>query len=105
MIKFLKTLKNARRNHNLYIYYFNKWAEVCGELGQTQRDLADAKYKIKELEDKIKNLIQSTQTYAEDNIHLRAKVKNLEKQISPFKKHRFKKGNIPWNKGKKKDIC
>lgn len=101
MIKFLKMLKNTRRNHNLYVYYFNKWAEACGELGQAQRDLDDAKMEIKELKDKVILLTQQNQSYIEETVNLRGKIINLEKQIKPFKKHRFKKGNIPWNKGKK----
>lgn len=87
MISFFKIIKNSQKNHNLYIYYFNKWAETCGELGQAQRDLTDAKLEIKELKDKLIELTHQKESFRE--------------QLEPFRKHQFKKGRIPWNKGKK----
>ena len=101
MITLFKMIKNSRKNHNLYIYYFNKWAEACGDLGQTEQYLNDAKLEIKELKDKIICLTQENQAHISDNILLRAKVKELEKELEAHTKNQFKKGHIPWNKGKK----
>lgn len=87
MIKLFTAFKNAIRNQNLYSYYFDKWAEAYGNYCQAESELRKAKSEI----EKLKN----------DLIHKNGKIINLEKQLEPYLRQRFKKGRIPWNKGKK----
>ena len=94
IIEFFETHKRAKHNRNARRYYKALYEFKREELNR-------ASDQIKELKERITLLMQENQSYISDAIHLRGKIASLENQIRPFKKNRFKKGNIPWNKGKK----
>lgn len=101
IIEFFDIYKRARHNRNAHKYYKALYEFKKTELKKAEEELDDKKHEIKELKDKIIILTQQCNTDTGETISLRSKVANLEKQLKQFKKNQFKKGHIPWNKGKK----
>ena len=64
-------------------------------------DLNKIVEEIKELKDKIVVLIQENQENTAEIMEMRVKIEQLNILVAKLEKGRFKKRNIPWNKGKK----
>lgn len=85
VFQFVKIIKNARRNHNLACYYFKKWDDSVCVVKDLNKELTDARYLIKELQDKVENLVKSNESYCRDNRRLRKQIKNCSKEKTPNK--------------------
>lgn len=84
VFQFLKIIKNARRNHNLACYYFKKWDDSVRVIKDLNEELTDAKYIVKELREKIENLVKSNESYCQDNRRLRKQLKISSKEKTPI---------------------
>ena len=85
VFQFVKIIKNARRNHNLVCYYFKKWDDSVCVVKDLNKELTDARYIIKELKEKIENLVKANESYCRDNRRLRKQIKSSSKEKTPNK--------------------
>lgn len=85
VFQFVKLIKNARRNHNLVCYYFKKWDDSVCVIKDLTKELADARYLVNELQEKVENLVKSNESYCKDNRRLRKQLKNYPKEKTPNK--------------------
>lgn len=101
IIEFFDIYRKARHNRNAHRYYKALYEFKKIETIKISKELNDEKQETKDLKEKIILLTQENQSYISENKHLREKIENLENKLKPFKKHQFKKGCVPWNKGRK----
>lgn len=99
--EFFNIYTKARHNRNASRYYKALYEFKKIELCKASKELDIKKEEIKELKDKIVVLIQENQENTAEIMEMRVKIEHLNILVAKLEKGRFKKGNIPWNKGKK----